>query len=99
MRPSEISVHVDHLLLEGLPVAADDGERVGAAVRAGLARLLAADAAPPQPPAAGPAGTGSPTVAAAGDPARIGEAIAHALHQRLQGPRAADRPAGGGNPP
>jgi hypothetical protein len=90
MRPASISVHVDHLVLDGVPVTADDGERVGAAVQAGLVRLLGADTALAQAPAG--AADEALTVPAHADPSRLGDAIARAVHQRVRD-ASATRPA------
>lgn len=44
MRPSEVELHVEELVLEGF--ASGDGARIGAAVQRELARLLSAQAVP-----------------------------------------------------
>ena len=99
MRPGGISVHVEHLVLDGIPVAADDGELVGGAVRAGLTRLLAAHATALQAwPHTVPPTLQAPvvTVPASGEPALLGDAIALAVHQGMRDARGPQRPGGGG---
>jgi hypothetical protein len=102
MRPAGIDVHIEHLVLdgvvmEGLPLTPGDGVRVGVAVQAGLARLLGADTTPPHAPAG--AAEDAPTVPAHADPARLGDAIAHAVHQRVRDAGAAGLLAGEGVEP
>lgn len=75
-----IRVHIERLVLEGLPIGRHEGPLVQAAVEAELARLIAAQA----PTHAGGAvarvaGEGI-RVANGASPARVGRDIARAVH-------------------
>jgi hypothetical protein len=79
----KISVHIEHLILEGLPVARHQGVLVQAAVEAELARLLAEGQLDPQLLSGGAV----PRLAAntiqlspAVNPTRLGQQIAQAVH-------------------
>lgn len=80
-----VEVRVETLVLDG--VAQDQREAVGKAFAAELGRLLASGAAASTDGAARGGGTTVPV--AGGDPARLGSAIAQAVHRRL--PAAARR--------
>lgn len=81
-----VEIVVETLVLDGVPQA--QREAVGKAFAAELGRLLAGSTS--RPPA-GPAARGAQTApqVAPGDPARLGTAIAQAVHRRL--PAAARR--------
>ncbi len=79
-------VHIERLILDGLPLTTRAGARVGAAVERELARLLAADGVPEHLRAGGAV----PRVAAprlqfaSGDrPDTIGRKIARSIHRGL----------------
>lgn len=82
-----INVHIERLILDGLPVARSQGPLIRAAVEAELARLLAADGL-----AAGLlAGGALPSVPASAiqltsntNPTQLGQQIAQAVHGGLE---------------
>jgi hypothetical protein len=82
----KVHVHIERLVLDGLPMANADGPRVGAAVEAGLARLLAAGGLSREF-AAGGAVTrlDAPPIALAARPRvdAIGNAVAQSVNTRL----------------
>jgi hypothetical protein len=94
-----IELHIERLVVDGLPFTAVDGQRLGAAVEASLGRALGAgDAADYTSVTEAVRRTtvhlmGNPTIAAAGS--RIGAAIGDAL--RTPGPTSVDHghPASG----
>jgi hypothetical protein len=98
VRPVGITVHVERLVLDGVPVGAHDAELVGAAVQAGLGRMLGAGATEPHAPP-GEADAPSVTVPARADPERLGDAIARAIHQRIRDASVVRHPAGDGTVP
>ena len=79
-----INVHIERLILDGLPVARHEGPLVQAAVEAELARLLVADGLAPTLKSVGGA---TPSVNAPGiqftsnsSPAELGQKIARAVY-------------------
>jgi hypothetical protein len=83
-----IVVHVERLVLEGLPLERRDGEVVRAAVTRELTRLLGTGV-PPQALATGgslPSVSAPPIqLGAAAAPARVGREIARSVHRGLDG--------------
>jgi hypothetical protein len=79
-----IRVHIERLVLEGLPLGEHDGPRVQAAVETELARLLG-DQAPAMTGGATPRAH-APEIRIAEDvrPAALGRAIARSLHRGLK---------------
>jgi hypothetical protein len=82
----KIDVHIDHLILDGLPLTRHQGPLVQAAVERELARLLAADGL------SGEARTGraAPVVNTAGfelgepmHPTRLGQQIARSVYRGI----------------
>lgn len=74
-----IHVHIDRLVLTGLPLDGRAGPAVEAAVAAELSRLLAAGSVPPA--AAAPVMRAAAVSVSPGQPpAALGEAIARSLH-------------------
>ena len=79
----KINVHIERLLLEGLPVTRHQGTLVQAAVEAELARLLAEGDLDPQLLATGAVPSLSADtiqLPATVEPARLGRQIARAVH-------------------
>ena len=85
-RAPSVRVRIERLVLEGLPLTRAQGEQVGAALEAELARLLAegrldpallASVALPSLPA------GSLRLGGDASPARLGRQIARAIHERM----------------
>jgi hypothetical protein len=78
-----IDVHIERLVLEGLPVTSADGPRVRAAVEAELARLLATGELGREPIAGGAmARAPAPQISIGqnGRPDAIGRAVARSVH-------------------
>jgi hypothetical protein len=78
-----INIHIERLILDGLPIAHNQGPLVQAAVEAELAQLLAADGLGPSLQAGGalyriPAG--SIQLASDGNPNTLGQQIARAVY-------------------
>jgi hypothetical protein len=99
-RQAPIRLHIQHLVLEGLPLAAGAGGRVQEAVAAALARRLEATGLAPEFRAGGavPSAPGGELRLAAGlTPADLGARIAHAIHTGIA--RGAARQTGGRNQP
>jgi hypothetical protein len=92
-----ITVNIERLILEGLPIAASQGPLVQAALEAELGRMLAADglaasllaggARPTLPASAIQVGSGS-------DPAALGRQIAQALYGGIGAAGQGDRVTG-----
>jgi hypothetical protein len=83
-----ISVHIERLVLDGLPVTGHQGPLLQAAVERELTRLLTDDSSIAQFNAGGPLASingGSFDVAERADPATLGEQIAAAVHGGLGG--------------
>ncbi len=79
-----ITVHIERLILEGLPVTRSQGPLVQAAVEAELTRLLGEGG--PRPSFAGAVphvAGGSIQLTQGGKPAQTGHQIAQAVHQAL----------------
>lgn len=80
-----INVHIERLILDGLPVTRSQGPAVQAAVEAELARLLASGVSPEL--LAGGAmpsiSAGNITLANQGSPAQLGRQIARAVHSGI----------------
>ncbi|MEK6374867.1 MAG: hypothetical protein AABO58_19485 [Acidobacteriota bacterium] len=77
-----IRVHIERLVLDGLPIAHRDGPLVQAAVEAELARLLAQ-----RTPALSGGATprvAAPSIAAAPDAADLGREIARAVYGGIE---------------
>jgi hypothetical protein len=80
----KVSVHVERLVLEGLPVSAAQGGLVRAAVEEELSRLLAAGELDPALVAAGSLPrleAGALRLEEQTDPARVGRQIARAVYE------------------
>jgi hypothetical protein len=86
----KINLHIERLIVDGLPLEQGDGARLQAAVERELARLLAggqrvtrlrADAATAH------ASGGSFTLAEPADAARVGRQIAGAVHAGIENTR------------
>ena len=78
-----INVHIEQLILEGLPITHSQRPRLQAAVETELARLLAADGLAPSSVAGGWVShvpTGSIQLASANDPTHLGQQIAQAVY-------------------
>jgi hypothetical protein len=82
----KINLHIERLILDGLPVTSLQGPQVRAAVEAELARLLAADGlshelrggvAVPRVRA------GAIQIGKENQPARLGQSIARAVHEGI----------------
>ena len=83
-----INVHIERLILDGLPIARHQGSLVQAAVEAELARLLAADGLTPSLLKGGALShvqTGGIQLAGEGDPGQLGQQIAQAVYGRIGG--------------
>lgn len=81
-----IQLHIERLVLDGLPLTRREGALVQAAVETELARLLTAEGLPPvlagggmTPSLAAPAITFAP----GGGPAALGAQIAHSVYRSL----------------
>jgi hypothetical protein len=98
MRPADVTVHIERLVIHRDPGAAPHGELVGAAVRAGLERLLVSGWTPAEKRSREAAGDGPDAASAGGDTAALGDVIARAVHERMGSVAelAALRPAGEG---
>jgi hypothetical protein len=80
-----VRVHIDRLILDGLPVDRLSASQVQAAVESELARLLAAGDW--HPPGGAGASVAAPPIAIAADtrPGQLGTAVAGAIHGGLTG--------------
>jgi len=96
-----IKLHIERLVLDGLPASGADGPRLRAAVEAELARLLATGGlsrelatggAVPQLPAP------AISVDRGEQPGALGRAVARSVHAGIGGPRPAT-PSGRGSRP
>jgi hypothetical protein len=86
MRPSEIELHIDELILEGFDPA--DQKGIGEAVRLELTRLMGERGLPPAlrgPAARDVLAPASLAPAPDASPEAVGAGIAEALHGRLTG--------------
>jgi hypothetical protein len=86
-----INIHIERLILEGLPVTAAQAPQVAAAIQTELSRLLAAHGLSPELER----GAAVPEVhaaairfALANAPERLGQSVAHAVCAGLGGARA-----------
>jgi hypothetical protein len=102
MKPSEIEVQIDELVLHGF--ALGDRARIGRAVERELARLLTRAGAPGGFPSALSSGgavafrdAGAFNQAPGGGPEAAGVQVAQAVYRALTGSEVASRP--GSNPP
>ncbi len=78
-----INIHIERLILDGLPIAHNHGPLVQAAVEAELARLLAADGLGPSLQAGGAlyrVPGGSIQLMGDGNPNTLGQQIARAVY-------------------
>jgi len=85
-----INLHIERIILDGLPLEAHHGPIVRAAIEAELARLLAAQGLPPALHAGGalPALRAAPiAIADAATPDAIGQQIARSVYGGLGEPR------------
>ncbi|MGK9169296.1 hypothetical protein KXR53_23480 [Inquilinus limosus] len=85
-----IELHIERLVLDGLPVTAAEGPRVRAAVEAELARLLAAGGLGRDLAAGGalPRLSAPPIHLGRGErPDAIGRAVARSVHAGIEEPR------------
>ena len=81
-----ISLHIERLILDGLPVGSEQGARVQAAVEGELARLLAAGGLAPSLQAGGavPSVQGSAIkLSGENNSAQLGQQIAQAVYQGI----------------
>jgi hypothetical protein len=81
-----INIHIERLVLDGLPVARHEGSLVQAAVEAELARLLTAQGLPPNLMSGGAMPSvpgGAIQFGAQSSPAHLGKQIARAVHGGL----------------
>lgn len=78
-----IRVHIERLVLEGLPIGRHEGPLVQAAVEAELARLIAAQAPAPSRGAVPRVAAAGIHVARGARPAQVGRDIARAVHGGL----------------
>jgi len=79
----KVRVHIERLILEGLPIADHDGPRVQAAVETGLVGLLASEGLPERLPAGGAVPrvqAAGVTLSAASRPDAIGRQIARSVY-------------------
>jgi hypothetical protein len=90
MNNMNINIHIERLILDGLPIAHSQRPLMQAAVEAELARLLAADglalnllAGSVLPSVSG----GSIQLASDGNPKTLGQQIAHAVYGGIGGSR------------
>jgi hypothetical protein len=77
-----IKLHIDHLILEGLPVSSAQGPRVRAAVESELTRLLAAGGLSPElrGGAVPRVRAGNLQFSAESSPAQLGKKIARSVY-------------------
>jgi hypothetical protein len=73
-----IRIHIEHLVLEGLPLGAHEGPQVQAAVEAELARLMGGGAPPPGGATARV--TALAISLANASPTHLGQQIARSVH-------------------
>jgi hypothetical protein len=79
-----INVHIERLVLEGLPVSSAQGPRLQAALQSELARLLGERGLHHPPGGAVPRlSAGSIRLASNGSSAQVGHQIARAVHRSL----------------
>ena len=88
MNESNITLHIERLILDGVPLAHGQRPLVQAAVEAELARLLAGDGLTAQLQRGGalrniPAG--NIQLSSDGNPHALGQQIAHAVYQGIGG--------------
>ena len=80
---TNIAIHIERLILDGLPVTRSQGPLLQAAIEAELARLLATDGLSPELQAGGavPAlKAGNIQIASDNNPNQLGQQIAQAVH-------------------
>jgi hypothetical protein len=80
-----LRLHIERLVLDGLPLGPGDAERVRAAAQRELARLLASPALSARLRAGGaiPSLPGAPLPATARSPAELGRDVARSVHGGL----------------
>ena len=84
-----VHVHIERLIVEGLPVDSGDGTRIGAAVERELARLLKAGGLGCELRVGGSQARvrgGTVTLAARTPPTSLGVGIARAIHEGIGEP-------------
>jgi hypothetical protein len=88
MKSMNINIHIERLVLDGLPISHSQRPLVQAAVEAELARLLAADGLAPNLQAGSVlpyVPGGSIQLASDGNPKRLGQQIAQAVYGGIGG--------------
>jgi hypothetical protein len=75
-----IRIHIERLVLEGLPLGVHDGPLVQAAVEAELARLMGGGAPPPSGGATARVTAPSISLTTNSSPALLGQQIARSVH-------------------
>jgi hypothetical protein len=75
-----IRIHIDHLVLEGLPLGHHEGPLVQAAVEAELARLMGGGAPPPSGGATARVMAPAISIAPNNSPTHLGQQIAQSVH-------------------
>jgi hypothetical protein len=75
-----IRIHIDRLVLEGLPLGHNEGPLVQAAVEAELARLMGGGAPPPSGGATARVTAPSISLTSNNSPADLGQQIARSVH-------------------
>ncbi len=83
-----INVHIERLILDGLPIARNQGPLVQVAVEAELARLLAADGLAANLLAGGALAhvqAGSIQLTGEGNPGQLGQQVAQAVYGGIGG--------------
>ena len=86
----KINLHIERLVLDGLPLSSREGPQVRRAVQAELSRLLATGGFSQELRSAGAVpriGAGVVHVARESSPRKLGSQIARALHQGMGGPK------------
>jgi len=81
-----VNLHIERLIVDGVPLAAGGRSRLPSAVSAELTRLLATDGFPGAPPAGGAYEARRVHLLAPmdGSPTRLGGRIARAVHEGLR---------------
>lgn len=82
----ELTVHIDRLVLDGIPISALDHELLGEAVQTELARLITARGLEPAHSGA-LAKLGAPPIAASPDASSLGREIAASVYAGMGGVR------------
>ncbi|MEA2165509.1 MAG: hypothetical protein QOK37_3636 [Thermoanaerobaculia bacterium] len=79
-----IRIHIERLILEGLPLGHHEGPLVQAAVEAELARLMGAGAPPPSGGATARVKAPAISLTPNNSPTRLGQQIARSVHGGIE---------------